>query len=178
VGDLRERRLEAVAAATGIDGLIVGRFPDSRVARVPHDEVGDAVGRAIDAFAPQVVIGHDPRGVNGHLDHVASHWAIRHALLTRNGIRFAMIVYRQEDCDAIAPRLLFPTAEAEIDAVVELTPEESRKKEACLRAHDALVTVVEDGPPGLLRRPPVERFDFLGEDRDPPVDDLFYSAGA
>ncbi|MEN8149914.1 MAG: PIG-L deacetylase family protein [Planctomycetota bacterium] len=177
VGDLREERLETVAEVTGIDGLIVGRFPDSRLARVPLDEVGDAIGRAIDAFSPHVVVGHDPRGVNAHADHVASHWAIRQALLTRPGIRFAMIVYRQADCDAIAPRLLLPTADAEIDAVIDLTPEETRKKEACLRAHDALVTVVEDGPAGLLRRPAVERFDFLGEEFDPPAGDLFYFSG-
>jgi len=173
VAELRTGRLVAVAEATGIDALIVGGFPDSRLARVPLDETGDAVGRAIDAFSPQVVIGHDPRGVNAHADHIASHWAIRQALLTRPGIRFAMIVYRQEDADAIAPRLLFGTPDAEIDAVVRLTPEETRKKEICLRAHDALVTVVRDGPPGLLRRPAVERFDFLGEDQTPPLPDLF-----
>jgi len=56
---------------------------------------------------------------------------------------------------------------------VTLTPEETRKKETCLRAHDALVTVVPAGPPGMLRRPAVERYDFLGEDRDPPAGDLF-----
>jgi len=173
VAELREGRLVAVAEATGIDALLVAGFPDSRLARVPLDETGGAIGRAIDAFSPQVVIGHDPKGVNAHADHIASHWAIRQALLTRPGIRFAMIVYRQEDCDAIHPRLLFPTSEAEIDAVVSLTPEETRKKEICLRAHDALVTVVPDGPPDLLRRPAVERYDFLGEEHDPPLPDLF-----
>jgi LmbE family N-acetylglucosaminyl deacetylase len=171
VGEMRRARLAEVAAITGIDGLIVGGFPDSRVARCPLDEVAASIGAAMDAIRPQVVIGHDPRGVNGHLDHIASHWAIRHALLTRPGIRFAMIVYRQEDCDAIAPRLLFPTPEEEIDAVLTLSDDEIAKKEACLRVHDALVTIVPDGPPDLLRRPPEERYDFFGEEAD--VTDLF-----
>jgi LmbE family N-acetylglucosaminyl deacetylase len=178
VGEIRERRLLKVAAETGIDALILGGFPDSRLARVPVEEVGGAVRAVAEALRPQVIVGHDPRGVNAHPDHIASHWAIRHHLAgprDREGgdVRFAMIVYRQEDADAIAPRLLFGTPEEEIDAVVRLTPEETRAKEACLRAHDALVTVVRDGPEGLLLRPPVERFDFLGEDHAPPLPDLF-----
>ena len=38
---------------------------------------------------------------------------------------------------------------------------------------EALVTVLDDGPEDLLRRPAVERYDFLGETLSPPVTDVF-----
>jgi hypothetical protein len=57
--------------------------------------------------------------------------------------------------------------------VLDLSPEELTAKEASLRAHDALVTVMPDGPEDLLQRPPVERFSFFGEAHDAPVGDFF-----
>ena len=43
-----------------------------------------------------------------------------------------------------------------------------------LRLHEALVTLRADhDDETLLLRPPIERYDFLGEDFTPPADDLF-----
>ena len=61
----------------------------------------------------------------------------------------------------------------EIDCTLRLTPEEIDAKEACLRIHEGLVTLRENGDPNLVHRPPVEHFDFLGEDFPNPTDDLF-----
>lgn len=173
IARLREGRLERVAERLGLDGLVVPGLPDGRLAREPLAVLGDAVGEILDAFDPQVVIGHDPRGVNGHPDHIAAHWAVRRALEGRGPRRFAMVAYLQDTADAVTPRLLFPTAESEIDAVVDLDVREARAKEDCLRIHEALVTIFDDGPETLLRRPPVERYDFLGEAFAPPVVDVF-----
>jgi hypothetical protein len=84
-----------------------------------------------------------------------------------------MTVYPPETCEAVKPYLLFPTSESEIDATLRLTPEEIEVKEACLRVHEGIVTLVPDGDPALIRRPPVEHYDFLGEDRPEPAEDLF-----
>ena len=54
---------------------------------------------------------------------------------------------------------------------------EADAKERALRVHEALITLRDDGDPSLLRRPPVERYDFLGEDRPEPLDDLFDGHG-
>ncbi len=173
VGTLREGRLGEVAEILGLDGLIVETLPDSRLARCDLDEVASRIRAVLDALKPQVVIGHDPRGVNAHPDHIATHWALRHALLDRPPIRFAMLAYLQELTEMVKPRLLFATPEEDIDAVVHLSAEEADAKERALRVHEAFVTLRDDGEPSLLRRPPVERYDFLGEDRPEPLDDLF-----
>jgi LmbE family N-acetylglucosaminyl deacetylase len=173
VAALRARRLEEVAAVVDLDGLLIADLPDGGMARRPLDELTAPIRAALESFRPGVVIGHDPRGVNAHPDHIASHWALRDALRDRKDVRFAMLAYPADLCEAVKPRLLFPTPEDEIDVAIHLTDEETEKKERCLRIHEALVTLLPDGEPGLLHRPPIERYDLFGEELEPPADDLF-----
>jgi len=176
VGALRTRRLEQVAEITGLAALHVLDLPDGRLARRPLADVAAAIGVVLDAFAPDVVVTHCARGVNGHADHVAAHWGVRRALEDRPGTRLAMVAYRREACDAIRPRLLFATADDEIDVTIRLDARETAAKEACLRAHEALATLdpARAAAEGLLLRPAVEELDLLGEDLTPPADDVFY----
>ena len=173
VGQLRESRLEDVAEITRLDGLLVPGLPDGRLARLDLDVLAAPIRAAIEAFAPQVVVTHDARGVNGHADHIATHWAVRHALGGSAGVRLALIAYTPETAEAAQPRLLFATALDEIDATLDLDAAEIDAKEACLQVHEALVTLREEPAEGLLQRPPVEHYDFLGQPQDPPVGDLF-----
>ena len=87
--------------------------------------------------------------------------------------RFAMISYDEEIARLYRGRLLFPVPAEELDVIIHLTPDEVDKKEACLRLHEAIITMREDGDPSLLRRPPREKYDLLAEEIDPPADDLF-----
>jgi LmbE family N-acetylglucosaminyl deacetylase len=173
VGQLREGRLEDVAELTQLDGLLVPGLPDGRLARMDLGALAAPIRAAIDAFAPQVVVTHDARGVNGHADHIAVHWAVRHALLGVDGVRLAMIAYPPETAEAAKPRLLFATALDEIDATLHLDAAEIDAKEACLLVHEALVTLRDEPAEGLVSRPPIEHYDFLGDPQDPPVEDLF-----
>jgi LmbE family N-acetylglucosaminyl deacetylase len=172
VATLRRERLARVDEVLGLDAMLLGRFPDGGMARRPLIELAGAVGAALDAFSPQVVIAHDPRGVNAHPDHIATHWAVRAALAERPGIRLAMLAYLQEAADLVAPRLLFATPEAEVDCVVQLDQAAVDAKQEALDIHEAIVTLKDDGSDRLLR-PPIERYDFLGESFDPPLENLF-----
>lgn len=173
VGDLREGRLREVARLAGLDGLVVAGLPDGRLARLDLDRVARPVEEVLEAFAPTVVVAHDARGVNGHADHIASHWAVRRALASRPGVRLALLAYTPETCEQARPRLLFPTPPSEVDVELHLDEAEVDVKEACLRVHEALVTLRPDGDPDRARRPAVERYDLLGEDHDPVLTDLF-----
>ena len=176
VAAIRRERLEIVDKALGLDVLLTGSFPDSGMAHTPLADMAGAIGDAIDAMQPQVIIAHDPRGVNAHADHIAAHWAIRTALLTRPNVRLAMVAYLQELADQIAPRLMFPTPEDQIDCEIELTPDEVAVKQTCLEAHDAIVTMNEDEESEKMVRPPIERFSFFRETVRPVVSDLFDQA--
>jgi len=176
VAALRRERLVEVDRMLGLDALLIGDFPDSGMAYRPMSELTQAVGDCLDAFDPQVVIAHDPRGVNAHPDHIAAHWAIRAALATRPHIRLAMLAYLSDIVEQIKPRLMFATPDEAVDCVIELDAAETEAKERCLEIHDALITITGDGQDGRIVRPPIERYDFLGEDFNPPVDSLFAKA--
>jgi len=152
VGDLRETRLGEVARILSLDGMLVGDLPDGELARFPLLGTAAPIIAALDALAPQVVIGHDPRGVNAHPDHIATHWALRHALVGRDEVRFAMLGYSRDVVEAVKPRLLFETPEQEIDFLLRLSEEEADAKEAALRVHEAIITLREDGDPELVWR--------------------------
>ena len=175
VAAVRTKRLEEVAEIVHLDGLLIGGLPDGRLADVPLEEAARPIAEALASLHPQLVITGDARGLNAHPDHIAVHWLVRHALVGHEHVRLAMVAYTQEASDAAAPRLLFPTPEEQIDARLALRAEEIDAKEACLRVHDALVTLREDGAEGLQRRPPVENYAFLGEHIRPQTDDLFRS---
>ncbi len=177
VGQLREGRLEDVAEIVKLDGLLVPGLPDGRLARQDLDLLAAPIRAALEAFRPQVVVTHDARGVNGHADHIAVHWAVRRALSGIDGVRLAMIAYTPETCEAAKPRLLFPTREEDIDATLDLRGAEIDAKEACLRVHEALVTLREEPDGDLVSRPPVEHYDFLGERLSPRAEDLFARLG-
>ncbi len=174
VGALREARLLEVADLVGLDGLLVPGLPDGRLARLDLDAVAAPIAETVAAFAPQVVVTHDARGVNGHPDHIAVHWAVRRALAAVRGTRLALVAYPPETAESARPRLLFATPTEEIDATLVLSAAEIDAKEACLRLHEGLVTLRASGPSeGLIVRPPVEHYDILGASFDPPVSDLW-----
>jgi len=174
VAALREARLEEVAALVHLDGLLIPGLPDGQLARLDLDAVAAPILEVLRSFAPNVVVTHDARGVNGHADHIAVHWAVRRALTAVGGARLALVAYPPETAEAARPRLLFATSTEEIDITLALDGAEIEAKEACLRVHEALVTLRADGADAEKSvRPPVEHFDVLGASFDPPVADLW-----
>ena len=161
VAALRRERLVQVDRALGLDALLIGEFRDGGMAHTPLQEMVDAVGACLDALRPQVVIAHDPRGVNAHPDHIATHWSVRAALATRPGIRLAMLAYLSDVVEQIKPRLMFATPEEAVDCVVELVGDEIDAKEQCLVIHEALITLRDAPDNNRILRPPIERYDFL-----------------
>ncbi len=176
----REARMERVAERLGLDRLLLPRLPDGRLASRPLGEVGGLVRSVVDAFRPDVVVAQDARGVNGHPDHIAAHWAVRYALeggddgrADAPAPRLATIVYTREVAEMAKPRLIFATPEEEIDVVVRLSAAEIDAKEDCLCIHDAIVTLKDAPDATRLRRPAVEHYDLPHEPHDPPLDDLY-----
>jgi len=177
VGRTRRQRMQAVAERLGLDALLLPGFPDGALAREPLATTGGYLTEVLRAFRPQVLISQDARGVNGHLDHVAAHWACRHAMTHQGVSRFAAIAYPPEVVELVKPRLLFPTANEQIDVILHLSDAERDAKEDCLCIHEAMVTIRDEDDAERIYRPPLERYDLLGEAFDPVLDDLFAGLG-
>ena len=172
---IREKRLERVVEWLGLEALFLARLPDSGLAQLPLAPFAASIRSAIDLFEPTVLLGHDPRGVNAHADHIASHWALRTALPGSSVRRFAMLAHGEESVAAVAPRLLFPTRAERIHLHVQLTAEEIALKERCLDEHEAIMTLDADraAREGLLHRLPIEEWEFFGEPAGLRAADLF-----
>lgn len=172
IRELREGRMREVADVLGLDALVMPRLPDGGLAALLFDDLTAPVREAVDAFAPQVVIVQDARGINGHADHIATHWAVRDALRGRTDVRLALVVYPPEVTEA-APRLLFPTPRGQMDALVELTPAETNAKQRCLDIHEAPIRILPDPTDDAGTRPPIEHYDLFRESHEPPLAWLF-----
>ena len=169
-GDLakiREARCAAVRDRLALDRLFFARLPDGRLSHQPLSRLVDAVAAAIDATDPQVIVGHDPRGVNAHPDHIASHWAIRSCLIERSHQvrRWVQFAHDREDVEAAAPRLLFETPPERLHCSIAFDEREADLKEACLLEHEAIVTIRPEvaSAEGKILRPPREDWEFFGE---------------
>ncbi|MDJ0974400.1 MAG: PIG-L family deacetylase [Planctomycetota bacterium] len=169
----RTVRMERVAELTRVDVLLMPGLPDGGLGRIPLSDLLEPIRDVITVLDPTVVIGHDIRGVNGHPDHIAAHWALRMALEGRPTTRFAQVCYSPEVAASAQPRLLFPTPLDRIDCRLALEQVEIEVKEQCLRIHDAHISLVDETETGRVLRPPVECFEFWGESHQPPLDDLF-----
>lgn len=81
LGAVREGEAAASYEALGIPGLIPSflRYPDGRLADVPHEELAGRLVGILSAFEPDVVVTFGPDGITGHADHVAIHRAATEA---------------------------------------------------------------------------------------------------
>lgn len=75
------RRDELLEATTllGVNAPVLPGLPDSKL-KAHLDEATTVVERALEQQRPGLVVTFDPKGVNGHPDHVAAHEATRRAL--------------------------------------------------------------------------------------------------
>lgn len=76
---VREAELRAAARILGIEDTTILAFPDGGL-KATTAEAACLVAAEIERLRPKIVITFPPNGMNGHLDHVATHQAVVRAL--------------------------------------------------------------------------------------------------
>lgn len=76
---VREAELPAAARVLGIRHVEVHGLPDGRLAEYTAEAIR-LIRCALGRWRPATVIAFGPNGINGHPDHVASHYAVSSAL--------------------------------------------------------------------------------------------------
>jgi LmbE family N-acetylglucosaminyl deacetylase len=164
---LRTDRMRRVAEILRLDVLVLRDFPDRGLSLIDPRPIEAEVSAVLEAFRPQVLVSFGPRGVNAHPDHIATHHVVKRAVLEARDLdpeavpRLAMLTVPAGVAESI-PRLLFGTPDDEIDLVLDVAPW-AEAKEACLRLHEAYLTVTGDGSDGRIARPPVETLRIWGD---------------
>lgn len=82
LGEVRTAELQRAAAILGIDQVIMGDYPDGKMADLPSSHLVDDLQKIISNYTPQTVITFPPHGISGHPDHKAVHLATVEAIRT------------------------------------------------------------------------------------------------
>ncbi len=71
IGDIREQELRKSAAILGIKEVYFLGFDDGMLANNLYHRLADAIQSHLERIKPATLITFEPRGVSGHLDHIA-----------------------------------------------------------------------------------------------------------
>lgn len=71
IGMVRENELRTSAKILGVQQVDFLDFTDGTLCNALYHRLAENIQQKIQAFAPHVVLTFEPRGVSGHLDHIA-----------------------------------------------------------------------------------------------------------
>lgn len=67
----RKRELQASAKILGIQELVFLDYPDGSLNNAVYHRVAGDIQQIVDRIKPEMLLTFEPRGISGHLDHVA-----------------------------------------------------------------------------------------------------------
>jgi LmbE family N-acetylglucosaminyl deacetylase len=87
LGEIRKNELVTAASILGIEKVDFLGFKDGELRQNIYHDLGKKIIEKIIEFDPQVVITYEPRGISGHLDHVAISFITTWAFLQARKIK-------------------------------------------------------------------------------------------
>ncbi len=71
LGEIRRGELKASATAIGVKEVFFLDYHDGTLSNNLYHEIADKVQQQIESLDPEMLITYEPRGVSGHIDHIA-----------------------------------------------------------------------------------------------------------
>ncbi len=71
LGELRREELERSAKVLGVKNVIFLGYKDGTLSNSIYHELAEKIQHELDKFRPTTLLTYEPRGVSGHIDHVA-----------------------------------------------------------------------------------------------------------
>lgn len=71
LSDIRARELHKAAEILGIKGVFFLGFKDGTLSNDRYHKIARCIEEKLDEFDPEIVMTYEPKGVSGHLDHIA-----------------------------------------------------------------------------------------------------------
>lgn len=136
LAEVRRRELEESAALLGISTIYFLEFEDGSLCNNNYHDVTSALQGVADIVKPETIITFEPRGISGHLDHIAV-TSIVSFLFTRNhSIKKLLYHVMHTDLREKLPDyfVFMPPGyhSHQIDLTVNITDQWQTKKEAIL----------------------------------------------
>jgi LmbE family N-acetylglucosaminyl deacetylase len=71
LAEIRRDELKASAASINVKEVFFLDYHDGTLSNNLYHEIAEKVKKKIDALEPEILITYEPRGVSGHIDHIA-----------------------------------------------------------------------------------------------------------
>ena len=71
LSEVRPEELRASAAAIGVKEVFFLGYKDGTLSNNLYHEIAEKVQKKIEELEPEILITYEPRGVSGHIDHIA-----------------------------------------------------------------------------------------------------------
>jgi LmbE family N-acetylglucosaminyl deacetylase len=71
LGDIRRRELGESAEILGVKQVFFLDYPDGSLSNSVYHEIAEKIQKIVDDVQPEVLLTFEPRGMTGHLDHIA-----------------------------------------------------------------------------------------------------------
>jgi LmbE family N-acetylglucosaminyl deacetylase len=71
LAEIRKEELESSAKIIGVKKVFFLNFSDGTLSNNIYHHVAESIQEVLDAIQPELIITIEPRGVSGHLDHIA-----------------------------------------------------------------------------------------------------------
>jgi LmbE family N-acetylglucosaminyl deacetylase len=71
IGDIREEELRKSASIIGVKDVIMLGYIDGMLSNSIYHDIADKIIRYLDELQPKILLTYEPRGISGHLDHIA-----------------------------------------------------------------------------------------------------------
>ena len=71
LGEIRTDELKASAKAIGVKEVFFLNYKDGTLSNNLYHEIADKVQAKVEEIEPEILVTFEPRGVSGHLDHIA-----------------------------------------------------------------------------------------------------------
>lgn len=179
MGEVRYQEMQNVASTLGLKGMTVLDFPDSGLKEVDPRDLENAIAAEINKIHPQVVVSYGVYGVSGFHDHLVTHAVVKHAFVRLRDAnpwlkRLAMITISEEAAEKGKLFNLQGTPADQLDAVIEVEPEDIEAQKAALDCYVTYKETIEaSGIKDHISSPML--FEFFQESFDTPVDSLTVS---
>lgn len=173
IKSIREEELEASAKELGIKDVVFLNFKDGTLSNNLYHEVADAIREQLEELQPEIIMTLEPRGISGHLDHIAVSFITTYVFYRVSFVRELWYFVITEEAQKISIRHLgdyfvyFPPGykQRDITKTVNISSTWKQKKVA-MQHHESQKPDVEANLKTLEELPKEENFIILTKDRE------------
>ncbi len=163
LAEIRSQELKQSAKILGIKQVFFLGFKDGSLCNSLYQKLAEKIQKKLDIIKPQVVITYEPRGISGHLDHIAVSLTTSFVVNKLSYVEKLLYYCIDEKRRPLNQNyfIYFPPGykKSEIDLTIDVSPFWKKKMEA-IKSHQSQIKDVKKLTTIFNKMPKKEHFIF------------------